>query len=367
MTSAAPPDLPFPGASAAAEARARTLLARINDTIPAYISYIDADMRYVYVNQTYVNAFGRPASLIEGFPVAEVLGPSYENVRGHLEAALRGESQHFETLMGTVGSQRTLSVSHIPDFAPDGSVIGIIVYGNDVTDRKRTESALLQSEKLAAVGRLASSIAHEINNPLEAITNLLYLARLHVTDSETSTYLELADQELRRVSNIANQTLRFHKQSSNPRAISAEDLFSTVLVIYEGRIKNSHIDVEIDHRTTRPIVCFEGDVRQVLNNLVGNAIDSMPHGGRLLIRSHDNTNRDGVVLTVADTGTGMSPETAAHIFEPFFTTKGIGGTGLGLWVSKEVAARHQGVLEVRTSQRPGHTGSVFRLLLPNIV
>lgn len=351
--------------SAQAEARIRTLLTRINDTIPAYISYIDADMRYVYVNQTYLNAFGRSASQIEGFPVAEVLGSSYENVRAHLEAALRGETQHFETLMGTVGSQRTLSVSHIPDYGDDGSIFGIIVYGNDVTDRKRTEAALLQSEKLAAVGRLASSIAHEINNPLEAITNLLYLARHHVTDPQTSTYLELADQELRRVSNIANQTLRFHKQASNPRAISAEALFSTVLTIYEGRIKNSHIDVEIDHRTTRPIVCFEGDVRQVLNNLVGNAIDAMPRGGRLLIRSHENAQRNGAILTVADTGSGMSPETLAHIFDPFFTTKGIGGTGLGLWVSKEVAGRHQGVLEVRSSERPGSTGSVFRLLLPH--
>lgn len=349
-----------------AEARTRSLLARINDTIPAYISYIDADLRYVYVNQTYLTAFGRTAALIEGFPVSEVLGPSYENVRDHLEAALRGEEQHFETLMGTVGSERTLNVSHIPDYAPDGSVIGIIVYGDDITDRKRTEAALLQSEKLAAVGRLASSIAHEINNPLEAITNLLYLAQHHVTDSITRTYLELADQELRRVSNIANQTLRFHKQASDPRAISAEDLFSTVLTIYEGRVKNSHIHVEIDHRTTRPIVCFEGDVRQVLNNLVGNAIDAMPRGGRLLIRSHDNAQRNGTVLTVADTGSGMSQETLAHIFEPFFTTKGIGGTGLGLWVSKEVAARHHGILEVRSSQRPGGSGSVFRLLLPNV-
>ena len=343
-------------------------LIRAFDSIPAYIAYVTPDLAYASVNRTYVEAFGRPRESIEGHSVAEVLGPSFEYIRAHLEAALGGESRHFETPMGTVDSRRTLSVSHIPDFDTEGKVLGVTVYGVDVTDRKLTESALMQSEKLAAVGRLASSIAHEINNPLEAVTNLLYLARMDSASATISDYLETADRELRRVSVIANQTLRFHKQASNPRAISAADLFETVLSIYEGRLRNSNIEVLTRFRGG-PVTCFEGDIRQVLNNLVANAIDAMHGlGGRLFIRSHASvdhaTGRPGLTLTVADTGHGMSPAVLNSIFDAFYTTKGIGGTGLGLWVSKEVVDRHAGVLHVRSRETSSPCGTVFRLFLP---
>jgi signal transduction histidine kinase len=225
--------------------------------------------------------------------------------------------------------------------------------------------ALLQSEKLAAVGRLASSIAHEINNPLEAVTNLLYLARTTAMSAEAKEYLDTADHELRRISAIASQTLRFHRQATSPQAVEASELFESVLGIFDRRMKNLNIRVEEDYRATQPIVCFEGDVRQVLNNLVGNAIDAMSDGGRLLMRSHDatdwKTKRKGIVLTVADTGCGMSRETVGRIYEPFFTTKGIAGTGLGLWVSSEVVSRHKGSLQVRSKSG---AGTVFRLFLP---
>jgi signal transduction histidine kinase len=218
------------------------------------------------------------------------------------------------------------------------------------------------------VGRLASSIAHEINNPLESVVNLIYLARQHAKLPEVQRYLETADQEIRRVSMIANQTLRFHKQPSNPQAISCRALYSTVLSIYEGRLKNSNIAVEMRLRTEQPVICFEGDIRQVLNNLVSNAIDAMPSGGRLLVRGREGTSwstgRKGIVLTVADTGDGMSPEVLKNIFDAFFTTKGIGGTGLGLWVSQEIVKRHNGALRVRSTQRKGRSGTVFALFLP---
>jgi len=238
----------------------------------------------------------------------------------------------------------------------------------DIEERKRAEQALIQSEKLAAVGRLAASIAHEINNPLESVMNLIYLARQHAIDRDTQLLLDTADQEVRRISVIANQTLRFHKQASNPQAIPCFDLFRTVLSIYEGKLKNSNITVEKRLRSDQPIVCFEGDIRQVLNNLVGNAVDSMPSGGRLLIRNRKGTDwttgRKGLVLTVADTGCGISPGDVQSIFEPFFTTKGIAGTGLGLWVSQEIVIRHAGKLKVRSRQREKHCGTVFTLFLP---
>ncbi len=245
---------------------------------------------------------------------------------------------------------------------------GIIIFFRDVTQQRQSEAALLQSEKLAAVGRLASSIAHEINNPLEAVMNLIYLARQHAKVKEAQEFLDKADQEIRRVAIIANQTLRFHKQPSNPQAIGGEALFATVLDIYEGRLKNANVEVERRFRTKEQVVCFEGDIRQVLNNLVSNALDAMPAGGRLLIRSragtHRPTGRRGLVLTIADTGEGIRPELLKNIFDAFFTTKGIGGTGLGLWVSQEIVSRHHGVLRVRSTRRPGRSGTVFVLFLP---
>jgi PAS domain S-box-containing protein len=265
--------------------------------------------------------------------------------------------------------ERFLDFVYQPRREADGAISGIIALGVDVTESKRAELALMQTEKLAAVGRLASSIAHEINNPLESVTNLLYLARETAWNPETKEYLNIADRELRRVSVIANQTLRFHKQSSKPQLITCDDLISSAISIYQGRLVNSSVDAEKRIRAASPVLCFEGEIRQVLSNLIVNAIDAMhPHGGRLLLRSREgtdwNTGRKGLILTVADTGSGMSPDTAARIFEPFFTTKEIGGTGLGLWISHEIVQRHGGTLTARSSQCKGRSGTVFVFFLP---
>jgi PAS domain S-box-containing protein len=239
----------------------------------------------------------------------------------------------------------------------------------DISDRRRAQAALMQSEKLAAVGRLASSIAHEINNPLEAITNLIYLSQGSTDLEEVQTYLETAEREIGRISVIANQTLQFHKQSSLPEAVSCEELIGGAISLYQGRLINGDVTVERRQRARRPAICVEGEIRQVLNNLIGNAIDALPpRAGRILIRSRDATDwkrgKAGVVLTVADTGTGMSPHTRAKIFEPFFTTKGAGGAGLGLWICCQLTEQNQGMLRVRSSQLNGRSGTVFTLFLP---
>jgi PAS domain S-box-containing protein len=246
---------------------------------------------------------------------------------------------------------------------------GIAVFFHDITERKKVATALINNEKLAAVGRLAASIAHEINNPLESVTNLLYLARVSNEPVEVKEYLATADRELRRVGAITAQTLRFHKQSSNPTAIHCAELIDGVLSIYQGRIVNSRVEVEHRKREVEPIQCFEGEIRQVLNNLVANAIDAMhPEGGRLLLRYRNatdwRTGRKGLAITVADTGPGMSKHTRSKIFEVFFTTKGIGGTGLGLWISREIVYRHDGRLLIRSSQQVGQTGTAISLFLP---
>jgi PAS domain S-box-containing protein len=251
----------------------------------------------------------------------------------------------------------------------EGMPVRMIGVTLDVTDRRHSEAALLQSEKLAAVGRLAASIAHEINNPLESVTNLLYLARRGKELPEVFGHLDMAERELRRIGVITTQTLRFHKQSTKPRAIDSEELFASVLSVYQGRIANSPLELKKRERAKRPVFCFDGEIRQVLNNLVGNAIDALlPGGGSLYLRSREGTEwktgRSGIVLTIADTGSGISPQTLHRIFDPFFTTKGASGTGLGLWVSKEIMDRHKGVVRVHSRQRAMHSCTVFTLFLP---
>ncbi|HEY4009193.1 MAG TPA: ATP-binding protein [Acidobacteriaceae bacterium] len=265
--------------------------------------------------------------------------------------------------------ERTLDFVYQPMRDANDQISGILVFGVDVTEKRRAEQALLQTEKLAVVGRLASSIAHEINNPLEAITNLLYLAQRASISPEAKEYLAEAEFELQRVSAIATQTLRFYRQSTKPRSVRPGDLIDSTLPLYRGRLANCGISLEMRDRATRSVMCFEGEIRQVLSNLISNAIDSIgAHGGRLLIRTRNatdwRTGRHGVAITVADSGSGISPETQARIFEAFFTTKGASGTGLGLWITHEIVVRHGGTLTLRSSQLAQRSGTLFALFLP---
>ncbi len=252
----------------------------------------------------------------------------------------------------------------------DGQLTHFVGIQNDVTARMEFEAALRESEKLAAVGRLAASIAHEINNPLEAVTNLLYLARQSTEPVEIKRFLELADKELRRASLITSQSLRFYRQSTKPQAVRPSVMLDSVLDLYHGKIENAGIAVERRPRMTKSIVCLESEIRQVLSNLVRNAIDAMKGRahGRLLIRTREATDwRTGVrgtVLTIADTGSGITPQTMKRLFTAFFTTKGSAGTGLGLWVSSEIIQRHYGRLLVRSCHSEGTSWTVFQLFLP---
>lgn len=240
----------------------------------------------------------------------------------------------------------------------------------DTSERHAAHAILMKSEKLAAIGRLASSIAHEINNPLAAITNLLYLARGSQDPAQVAEYLDMADAELRRVAVIANRTLQFHRHATTPEAVTSKELIGGSLDLYQGRLAISHIAVEERYRTQKPLVCIEGDIRQVLNNLIGNSIDALPNGGRILLRSRDATDlksgRRGWVITVADTGIGMDCETTKQIFEPFFSTKGKGGSGLGLWISYQLVEQNEGKLRVRSSRKNSRSGTVFTLFLPHL-
>jgi PAS domain S-box-containing protein len=350
-------------------------LSAIYSTSQEYIGLLTPDGTILDCNRASLDFAGNTREQIIGLKLWE--WPWFSNtpaalarLRESVTRAARGEFIRYEIpLTRPDGETITFDFSLSPVQNSKGEVIFLVPEGRDITGLKRAELALLQSEKLAVVGRLAASIAHEINNPLEAVTNLLYLARGNPDTTQVQEFLSLAERELRRVSVISNQTLRFYRQSTGPKKIPCQDLLEGVLSMHQGRLINSHVRVEQRLKANRPLLCFDGEVRQVLNNLIGNAIDALhPGGGRLCIRTREGTNwrtgRHGAVITIADTGLGMSPKVLKKIFEPFFTTKGIGGTGLGLWVSKEIVSRHEGDLRVRSSQKEGSRGTVFALFLP---
>ncbi len=346
-------------------------LETIYRTAPIGLALFDLDeYRYLRLNDRQAAFFGlKPEqivgrTLIEMAPI-EGLKELFDQVRDGtpvINYPLEG------SLVTDPNVHRYWNVSYFPVYGPNGKIQAISAASLEVTQQKKAEQALIQSEKLAVVGRLASSIAHEINNPLESVTNLLYLARNSDNLDLARDYLATAEIELRRASAITNQTLRFHRQATSPQQVDVNALIDTVFSIYQGRIANARIHIERRSHTHRKLHCFDGEIRQVLSNLVNNSLDAMPSGGRLLVRirqsTHWPTNEQGLTITIADTGSGMSPDVQARIFNPFFTTKGITGTGLGLWVSNEIVLRHRGTLSARSSQSPTHHGTVFTLFLP---
>lgn len=246
-------------------------------------------------------------------------------------------------------------------------ITGGVAVNTDVTQSRLQDEALRKSEKLAAVGQLASSIAHEINNPLESITNLLYLVQKSDSIEEMKEYAQIAQEELARVTEITLQTLRFHRQQSRPAQVDLADLLRTLMTLYTGRLLVRRLTVEMKLGHAPPVLCLEGEIRQVVNNLLRNALDAMEGGGRLLVRMHPQTDwgsgKQGVRITVADTGDGIAPAIMQHLFEPFQTTKELTGTGLGLWVSKGIIEKHNGHIRMRSRRGERH-GTVFTVWLP---
>ena len=240
---------------------------------------------------------------------------------------------------------------------------------NYIAGNHAAEEALRRSEKLAVAGRLASSISHEINNPLAAVTNLLYLIDNSSSLEDAKQHNKIATNELARVSEIVTQTLRFYREPSRPTLVRVSEIVDSALVLYEARLTHAGIAIERDFRNCSSIIAMAGELRQVILNLIGNALDALGHGGRLKIRisdahEHRNGARPGVRLTVADTGSGISPVVRKTLFEPFVTTKPDTGTGLGLWISSEIIRRHSGTIQVRSSVFPQSAGTVFSLFLP---
>jgi PAS domain S-box-containing protein len=245
-------------------------------------------------------------------------------------------------------------------------VVGVVA---DVTHRKRAEDALLRTEKLAIAGRLAASIAHEINNPLEAVSNLLFLITLAKTAETANEHARQALDQLMRVSLITQQTLQFHRQTGTPKMTRLSEVLESVMALFRSKLKAADMVVEVRAEQEASVACMPSETQQIFANLMANAIDAMPRGGRLVIRlrpSYDWRNRTvaGMRVTFFDSGVGMDRGTLRRIFEPFFTTKTETGTGLGMWVVAQLVERHHGQVRVWSTQSAQGSGTAFSVFLP---
>ncbi|HSB76633.1 MAG TPA: ATP-binding protein, partial [Terriglobales bacterium] len=225
-------------------------------------------------------------------------------------------------------------------------------------ERARTEAALVKTERLATAGRLAATIAHEINNPLEAVTNLIYLAR-SAPAGETGRYLQMVEDELSRIAHITKMTLGFYRDSGAPTPVSVPELVREVLALYDPKLRAKNIHVRTELENLQPVLGSKGELRQVIANLVANAVDVLPQSGALSLRA--GNEGEGVQLRVADNGPGIPAENLNRIFEPFFTTKAELGTGLGLWVSRQIVEKHGGKITVESTP----AGTSFTISLPS--
>jgi len=246
----------------------------------------------------------------------------------------------------------------------------VLEVNRDITAQLQAEEALRETEKLAAMGRVAGIIAHEINNPLAAITNIFFLLRNHPSlDDDARHCAALAEQELQRVAHITRQTLSFYRESKTPIAVSLTELLDDVLGLQERQIQSSHIKLRKSYQIPGLVHGFPVELRQVFLNLVGNAIQAMPNGGnlRLVVREACDwtMRRRGVSVSIIDTGLGVKPQDSKRLFEPFFSTKSTKGTGLGLWISRGIVQKYEGRISFRSLRSVDRTATCFRVFLPS--
>lgn len=332
----------------------------------------DGDGKLLYVDPRWLSLIGASLDQLIGDKWLQLVhSDDLDNTRlAWADGLNTGQPLDIEyRIRNSCGSYVWVRSRAVPRHGADKSILKWYGFIENIEKRKETELAIRQSEKLAVLGRLANSIAHEVNNPLEAVTNLLFLSQMTDDLPALKGYLAVADRELRRVAIVANQALRFHKQSSGPTPVTCEALIAGAMALNRSRISEASLEVEKRVRTSRPVQCFESDIRQALSNLVGNAIDALTRrGGRLLLRGREGTEwasgKKRLVITIADTGLGIEPGIISQLFEPFVTTKGENRNGLGLWISRDILARQQGLIRIRSSQNPNHHGTVVTLSLP---
>ena len=333
------------------------------DALSEGIGLLNLEDRVVRCNRAMTELLSRGYSHIHGAHYPSLLQEAMGIIEvWHQEQAVR---QIKEVQTG----KKWFAITVDPIFSEEGKLSGRILVVADITDRKLAEEALRVTEKFAAAGRLAHSIAHEINNPLSAVMNLLYLLGREEQTPAARRFLASADDELARVARITKQTLAFHRDTADRVDVWLSDLLDGVITLYSPQISSRNITVVKDYRSGGAVKAFPGELRQVFSNIIANALEASPQGGHLTIRvrpvrSWNGAQGERVRVAVADTGSGIPEANRKQIFEPFFTTKQLGGSGLGLWLSLGIVNKHGGQIRVRTSTRPGNTGTCFFVDLP---
>jgi PAS domain S-box-containing protein len=323
-----------------------------------------------------ITSWNDAATRVFGYKTDEMIGTSIlklipehlhsdeKTILDNIRAGRRVE--HFETVRLTKGGELIdVSVTVSPVKDAHGRVIGASKILRDISTRKRMERSLLQAEKIAATGRMAATIAHEINNPLEAVMNLLFLLRPKITDEDGINYLRTAESELVRVSHIAKQTLGYYREHAAANLASLGQIAKHAITIYEPRCAAAGITIEKSLSSSRKVVLRRGEMMQVISNLIANAIYAMPNGGTLSLSVSDTTTpADGVVMNVADSGEGIAPDVLPNVFDAFFTTRATVGTGIGLFVAKNFIEGHGGQISIESHTQPEKHGTTVRIFLP---
>jgi PAS domain S-box-containing protein len=342
---------------------------------PIGFAFLDRQGRFIRVNNFLSTGMGIDLMRFLGHTTSELFGEDAQALESRLTGIFEG-SRPVDTFELQLNEGRDQARSWLVNLYPVKSGqqevrwVGAVMI--DTTERRRSEDTLRRTEKLAAAGQLAASIAHEINNPLEAVTNLLFLLRTHSNlDHEGVRYTEMAQHEVARVSEIAQQTLRFYRPSTSPALANVGEILDSILTLHSGRVHTLKVDVSRKYSENIDLYCLSGALRQVFANLITNALDALNRGGRLMIRARQShcwkDGRSGVRVIVADTGAGMEESVRRRIFEPFFTTKLATGTGLGLWVTHDIMDKHHGSISVHSRVKSdAHTsGTVFMLFFPD--
>ncbi|HUM05055.1 MAG TPA: ATP-binding protein [Terriglobales bacterium] len=325
-----------------------------------------------------ISSWNRGAEILYGYRADEVIGAPVvllvppdkreEAERNRQVLAKGGSVSSYQTeRMRKDGTRVPILLTVSPLRNAKGEILGASAIARDISARRTSEEAVRRSEKLATAGRLAATMAHEINNPLEAVLNLLYLVRNDPSQAEQ--YLSMAEQEVGRVARLAQQTLGLVRDSSVLGRMDPATIMDEILQLYASRLDSKRIQVVRRYRGSSQISGYSGEVRQLLANLLVNAVDAMPDGGCLQVRVAEwrrmSDDREGIRLTVADNGSGIPRQSLRRLFEPFYTTKQDSGTGLGLWVSRGIVQKHGGSIRVRSRTDGPHRGTVFSVFLPN--
>jgi PAS domain S-box-containing protein len=346
-------------------------LRRFLEAAPTGLVRCNRDLRYLSANSAYAKIAGLPLEQIVGRRIIDVIGPdAWETIRPYVERVQTGERVEFETLVPySAAGPRHMHVVGMPEKEGE-EVVGWVGAVSDITEFKQVEKQLQEMEKVAAAGQLAASLAHEINNPLEAVINVLYLlAGRSDLDPAATGLISVANNEVSRVARIVRQSLSYYRAGTAAKEVDLAALIEESLQVFRDKLQRAGVGVSKKFKPGTRIIGFADEIRQVVDNLLVNAVEATPHGGRLTLslrqsRSWKNHSELGARLTIADNGCGIPKAHLARVFEPFFTTKAEKGTGLGLWVVKGIVKKHGGSIKIRSTDAPARSGTAIVIFWP---